>query len=317
MNSAAKAIDGRTFDISFIIPSLNEEASIRKTLLRIIHNVPSELSYQIIVVDNGSVDRTAVIAKGLGAFVLTRPKVSVAELRNIGVINAAGKLLVFVDADISLTNDWKKHITDYYQTAIENMVVYGSKCSPTGKEGILSKCWFTPMTDNSNMSYVATGHMIISKSNFEYIGGFDPKLKTGEDYEFSQRAKANGFLLKNVPELRVFHLGFPKTLGQFFEREAWHGKGDIRSFETALNSKVFLAAFAFMASHVLFIISLLIKQPWLASTFVIFIITIPTFSSFYKFPYFNLNDRIINIFIYSVYLYARFFSIFYSKNKWR
>jgi glycosyltransferase involved in cell wall biosynthesis len=306
-----------SFDLSFVIPCLNEQDSIRQTLLDIKRNVPSELSYQIIVVDNGSVDQTVVIAEELGARVLIRPKVSVSELRNIGVSNAMGKLVVFIDADISLTEEWKNHIFKYYKNAINDKTVYGSNCTPTGNEGILNSCWFSPMAAKVNTSYVATGHMIISKSHFEKIGGFDPQLKTGEDYEFSQRARGRGFAIKNVPELRVVHLGFPSTVRKFFEREAWHGQGDLASFKTAFTSKVFLAAFAFAISHLLLTISVLMQNFFFMMIGLNTVIGIPIFLSFYKFSQLNLNRRIVNIFLNSIYLYGRLFSFFYMKRKWR
>lgn len=312
-----EAKEGKDFHLSFVIPCLNEEKSIRQTLLDIQQNVPSELTYQIIVVDNGSVDQTVAFAEELGARVLIHPEVLVSELRNIGVSNSMGEIIIFIDADISLTEDWKDHILDYYELALANDAVYGSNCGPEGNEGILNTYWYSPMAATVKKTYVATGHMIVSKSNFEKIGGFNPKLKTGEDYEFSQRAKALGFLLENIPELKVVHRGFPKTIIQFFEREAWHGKGDLYSIKTAFTSKVFLAAMTFMFVHLVLVASLAFQNILSITISLSLIFGIPVFFSFYKFPDLKVHQRPTNILINSIYLYGRIFSIFYLKRKWR
>ena len=55
--------------IAVIIAALNEEAAIAK----VIESVPKDLVNEIVVVDNGSKDRTAEVALGAGARVVKEP----------------------------------------------------------------------------------------------------------------------------------------------------------------------------------------------------------------------------------------------------
>src|SRR5258708_2014695 len=86
--------------ISIIIPAYNEEALLGGTLRALgaatdVLNLPHE----VIVVDDGSADRTAEIARAHGARVVAVSVRHIAAARNAGAKVATGNLLVFVDAD--------------------------------------------------------------------------------------------------------------------------------------------------------------------------------------------------------------------------
>ena len=84
--------------IAVIIPALDEEAAIGG----VVGEVPRDLVGEIIVVDNGSVDRTAEVARAAGARVIAEP------MRGYGAACLAGAMaardadiLVFLDGDRS------------------------------------------------------------------------------------------------------------------------------------------------------------------------------------------------------------------------
>src|SRR5712692_10544997 len=82
-----------------IIPALNEEPAIGQTLDR----VPRDLYREIIVADNGSLDRTAEIARARGATVVFEPErgYGAACLRAISALPGEIEAVVFMDADAS------------------------------------------------------------------------------------------------------------------------------------------------------------------------------------------------------------------------
>lgn len=85
--------------IAVIIPALNEEKAIGYVLAEL----PNELIYQIIVVDNGSNDLTAEIAHRAGAEVVFEPKrgYGAACLRGLSLIKTEVEIIVFLDGDYS------------------------------------------------------------------------------------------------------------------------------------------------------------------------------------------------------------------------
>ena len=83
--------------ISVIIAALNEEAAIAK----VINSVPKDLADEIVVVDNGSRDRTAEIATSAGARVVKEPIPGYGRAFRAGLRSVSPKceIVVFLDGD--------------------------------------------------------------------------------------------------------------------------------------------------------------------------------------------------------------------------
>lgn len=86
--------------VSIIIPAHDEERLIDRTV-RNAHAAAREagLQYEVIVVDDASIDRTGEVAAAAGARVTRHERRQIAATRNLGARTAKGDLLIFVDAD--------------------------------------------------------------------------------------------------------------------------------------------------------------------------------------------------------------------------
>src|SRR5262249_58691220 len=82
----------------------NEELLIGRTLMALA-NAGSALGqpFEVVVADDASTDRTAVIAREHGARVVSVQDRQIAATRNAGARAASGEMLVFVDADTVVT----------------------------------------------------------------------------------------------------------------------------------------------------------------------------------------------------------------------
>src|SRR5882724_9757379 len=83
--------------ISVIIAALNEEEAI----IKVINDVPRQIADEIIVVDNGSSDRTAEVAAAAGARVVTEPQRGYGRAFRAGLrsLSADSEIVVFLDGD--------------------------------------------------------------------------------------------------------------------------------------------------------------------------------------------------------------------------
>ncbi len=89
--------------VSVIIPALNEEKSIGAVLAAIPTVWPGALVDEVIVVDNGSADRTELIARQHGARVVSQPErgYGAACLAGVAALKPETGIVVFLDADFS------------------------------------------------------------------------------------------------------------------------------------------------------------------------------------------------------------------------
>ncbi|MBS0289178.1 MAG: glycosyltransferase family 2 protein [Proteobacteria bacterium] len=83
--------------VSIIIPAKNEEEGLKSILLKLKQAFPS---FEIIVVDDGSTDNTASLARSLGATVYSHPySIGNGGAIKTGARKATGDILIFMDAD--------------------------------------------------------------------------------------------------------------------------------------------------------------------------------------------------------------------------
>ncbi len=268
--------------ISFIIPALNESKSIDTTISSILKYCPKDIFNEIIVCDNGSSDETVSIAKKRCSKVLQDTNASIGELRNIGAKKADGDILVFLDADVRLTNDWFLHIHNTLDLVNrEKSIITGSKCGIHHPPSWIEKNWFEPQirSHTETPKYINSGHMIVPKSFFISLGGFNENLITGEDYDLGKRARQSGGKIFNNKLLRVEHEGYPKNIPEFVRREIWHGVGDYQSTKEFLSSKVALVSLFVSALSFLFLY-LILTDKYIPSLIVLSSISLISFFSY-------------------------------------
>jgi len=102
--------------ISVIIPALNESGYIEKAIASLMCQTIERASFEIIVVDNGSVDDTAELARRSGAdCVLSEPKKGTNRARARGLATATAPIVAFLDADCEAPKDWLMKIIEAFE----------------------------------------------------------------------------------------------------------------------------------------------------------------------------------------------------------
>jgi len=291
-------------DISFLIPALNEERNIANCVDAIVASVPEGLRFEVVVGDHGSRDGTADIARAHGARVIAHPRSTVGALRNGLAAASSGALIAFVDADVTLTPEWKRHIAAVREEmGARPLQLAGSHCDSPETDNFFLRNWFSRMR-KSTSAYLGTGHLLINRAFFEQLGGFDTRLISGEDYDLCQRARAAGGEIRIVPGLKAIHHDYPLTAAQFVAREAWHGTGDFQGLRAFAHSRVAQLAVLFAGLHVALVAALFVDLR-VAALALAALAALPFAASFAKFRGLRWRQRIANVGIFYLYLLGR------------
>ena len=236
--------------ITVVIPAFNEQDCLAATLRALQAQDYPAGRVEVIVVDNGSTDRTREIAAALGARVLVRPGVTIAALRNAGAAEARGEILAFLDADCVPAPDWARQAAERLSTG---SCVTGARVRVPPDGTWIETAWFAERSAGSReVRYINSGNMLMARHIFETIGGFDSRLVTGEDSELCRRARAVAPIIAD-DAIRATHLGYPKTVRQFLKREIWHGTGGVDRTALTIRNKPLLGAMAVTGLTVLMI----------------------------------------------------------------
>ncbi len=115
--------------ISFIIPAYNAERYLERAVNSIIKNIQQADEIEILIIENGSKDQTSHLAMQLAEqFSMIRvfhsPK-GVSNARNLGIENAKGEWIVFVDADDYLMDSGMRALLHDAATGQSDMYAYG------------------------------------------------------------------------------------------------------------------------------------------------------------------------------------------------
>ncbi|MCU1240400.1 MAG: hypothetical protein JWO71_1126 [Candidatus Acidoferrum typicum] len=213
--------------ISVIIPVLNEETVIGRCLEFLSHSLLPKDQFEVIVVDNGSTDRTIEVVRTfesrLCLKILTLEKAHISALRNRGASQARGTILAFLDADCLAPPEWLTTATETINNS--GAGVCGAHYRIPDDATWVGRIWTNDRLHGreQNVSYVPGGDLIIRADAFRRLGGFDESIQTNEDFELCQRVMEDGLPVRSHPGLGVVHLGTPRTLAGFFRKHRWHG----------------------------------------------------------------------------------------------
>lgn len=100
--------------VSVVIPAHNEEKFIANCIYSI-KNQNTSYKYDIYVIDNASIDKTARIARNLGAKVITEPVKGLSHARQEGLENIEADIIIYVDADTLLPEHWIEKVISYLE----------------------------------------------------------------------------------------------------------------------------------------------------------------------------------------------------------
>ena len=184
-----ETLQAKDLNISIVIPALNEENYIANCINSLQGQIGSQ--DELIVVDNGSTDKTARIAKELGCTVVSEQKRGVSHARNRGAEVSSNPVLGFVDADGVVHNNWlqeaKRSLADPRVSAVSGLNIFNH-------DSRLKEIWYNGYTvfayayvlilQACSKTFLVSNNLAIKKDVFDDIDRWKPII--GEDYWLSK-----------------------------------------------------------------------------------------------------------------------------------
>jgi len=197
--------------VTIIIATRNRCVALRDTLRALNRiTVPTGLTAELLVVDNGSVDETHECVKSVrfsrgNLRYLLEPRLGKSNALNTAVDAARGEVFAFLDDDVRPEADWLEHITgpifESHNDALSGVV----RIAPH-----LLRKWMTPThlawlasthdVDPSRPQSAVGANMAVARHVFDRVPRFDPELGPGklglwEDTLFSSQLVRAGYRL--------------------------------------------------------------------------------------------------------------------------
>jgi glycosyltransferase involved in cell wall biosynthesis len=197
--------------VSIIIPVRNGEATIARCLEAALASRYER--FEVIVVNDGSDDRSAEIIKTFPCTLVQLPRHSgTSTARNTGACHSHGDILFFTDADCLLNEDTLAIAVATLTAAGRDVVLGGTYTAQPADDRFFSAFQsvfvnYAESRDRDNPDYIAAHAMVLYADTFEKSGGFvEDFLPILEDVDFSHRLRSSGYRLIMGPGIQVRHL---------------------------------------------------------------------------------------------------------------
>ncbi|MBT7169866.1 glycosyltransferase family 2 protein [Candidatus Woesearchaeota archaeon] len=174
----------KTPKISVIIPTYNEEDNVYKCIETMLNQTYS--NFELIIVDDGSTDKTVEIVKSFKKVKLFEQKHEGPGIaRNLGTKHSQGEILIFVDADMEFP---KCYVSQLVQPILKNIswgTIHGLE-KIANSNNLWAKCWGPVITlDKSGKGSI---YRAITKEKFLEYGMFDPSDGYADDQSIMKKS---------------------------------------------------------------------------------------------------------------------------------
>ena len=220
--------------VSVIVTTKNESSHIASCLQSIKNQLYQDI--EVIVVDNGSNDKTKVIAKTFGARVFDKGPERSAQ-RNFGAQNAKGGYLLFLDADMELMPSVVQECLEEIQKPRDEGKKLIGLVIPEKSIGIgyWAHCKALERSFYEGVEWMEAARFY-KKEAFVSIGGYDVHLTGPEDFELPQRLKMR-YGTNKIGRISsyILHNEGKISLRKLLQKKYYYGRkmGHYRSMQTS------------------------------------------------------------------------------------
>ena len=195
--------------ISVVIPHLNQPEFLRRCLASL--EAGSRQPDEIFVVDNGSATMPQDICDAFeGVSLLREETPGPGPARNFGVVHASGDVLAFIDADCLADREWltaaAREMADPEAQILggDVRIAYEDPEDLTMIEAYESIYAYRMDRYIAREGFTGTGNLVVRADVLADVGPF-AGLSVAEDRDWGQRARAAGYKIHYVADMKVYH----------------------------------------------------------------------------------------------------------------
>jgi glycosyltransferase involved in cell wall biosynthesis len=215
--------------ISVVVCSYNGSRTIRDCfdgLTRL-----SYPNYEVIVINDGSTDSTAKIAREYGFRVISTHNQGLSNARNLGCQAAAGEIVAYIDDDAYPDPHWLTYLAAAFMNT-EHAGIGGPNVPPSGN-GLIGDCVaHAPggpvhvLLSDQEAEHIPGCNMAFRKIALEEIDGFDPQFRSaGDDVDVCWRLQKKDYTLGFSPSAMVWHHR-RNSLVAYWKQQIGYGKAE-------------------------------------------------------------------------------------------
>ncbi len=187
--------------------------------------------YEVIVVDDGSTDETAAIARRHDVKLIQTENHGLSSARNVGADVASGEIVAYIDDDAWPDPHWLSYLAMAFASD-DYAGVGGPNIAPPSDGGVADAVANAPggpihvlLTDDV-AEHIPGCNMAFRRSVLQAVGGFDPSFRVaGDDVDICWRIQARGWKLGFTPAAVVWHRRRSST--RAYLKQQWgYGKAE-------------------------------------------------------------------------------------------
>lgn len=210
--------------VSVVIPAYNCAETVIVCLGSVLGQSYPRDRFEVIVVDDGSTDRTAAMAKASaetweGRFILvSQANAGPAAARNAGIHAASGDIVAFIDADCIAACDWLERLVHVFQQHPDVAGVGGPLHNAAQVNTLVARYliaveFYRHRVRKGEVEYLLTANAAFLRSALLDVGGFAERRRAwAEDADLSFRLLRSGYVLLHAPSGSVTHIGVLESI---------------------------------------------------------------------------------------------------------
>lgn len=228
---AAAPIEARTNwpKISVVVCTLNGGSTIRDTLEGL--KKLDYPSYEVIVVNDGSTDRTAEIVAEYSVQLISTENRGLSSARNTGCDAATGEIVAYIDDDAWPDPDWLTYVALTFEKY--DFVGVGGPNLPPPDDGPIADCVANApggpvhvLLSDRVAEHIPGCNMAFRRSALQNVGGFDPIYRAaGDDVDLCWRLQEAGGVIGFCPTAVVWHHR-RNSLSMYWKQQRGYGKAE-------------------------------------------------------------------------------------------